>query len=288
MTNAEYVELAIDRFEDALAAGRHLPGFGDLAAYVGYSPHHLGRLFQALTGLSLGQYLLGRRLAAARDRLLSGTESCATIAQDLGWEDYSAFQRAFRKGFGLGPGAVRTAPEAITAARVLPRARPHSGGKAPGRQPALETCGEAWYCGLVFHMGPGEKTFHRPWQLFREHEGLIAGRLPGPVLQIASWLDEGPGSGLWIHCAVPVDPRVRQHPVMFVRHLQASTNLVFEHDGPVETLERTYRWIWEDYLPGSRCKPLDCYEFQRYGPPGAPITICLPVGQPAGSSGESD
>ena len=54
------------------------------------------RKFKEETGYSMHQYILEKRILAAKNKILSGTP--ATIAcMECGFKDYSTFSRAYKK-----------------------------------------------------------------------------------------------------------------------------------------------------------------------------------------------
>lgn len=281
MTNFDYVQKTIDLFEDSLRQERPLTTACQLAGRIGYSSRHLGRLFHSLCGEPLGRYLLRRRLAEAAALIRDGGISAAEASVRLGWEDYSSFSRAVRREFGVSPGALKGGIPAHRqpAVRARPRlAAPETGDRL---NPILIRTEPVHLTGMVFHMGPNEKTFHRPWRIFCRHRELVRGIRGTCTWQVSSWSgDDGDSSeGIWIHCAVETDPAAAQDPVFFSRLLPAGQILRFEHSGPVEQLYSTYRAIWEDYLPRSTFRLCGNSEYQRYPDPENPglIEICLPV-----------
>ena len=83
------------------------PTLGEIAAAAALSKFHLLRLFKAAFGCTPSAYWRGRRLDRGR-RLLRATSMTVTeIAAALGYEDVSAFIRAFRRHFGTTPQAIR-------------------------------------------------------------------------------------------------------------------------------------------------------------------------------------
>jgi AraC-like DNA-binding protein len=80
---------------------------GELAANTGASLRTLQRLFLAQTTISLDAWRTRARLQHALVQLSLGI-SATQAAIDAGYQSSSAFISAFRKEFGLTPGAVRS------------------------------------------------------------------------------------------------------------------------------------------------------------------------------------
>jgi len=76
---------------------------GALAQEMGYSINHLGTLFKKELGLSPVEYRNRLRLSRAREMLLSGSQSIAAIAAEVGFPDANYFSRIFRVTFGISP-----------------------------------------------------------------------------------------------------------------------------------------------------------------------------------------
>lgn len=73
-----------------------------LAGQVYTSRYHFMRRFKQLTGCSVHRYITQKRLLLAADLLRGGAGAQAACAR-CGFQDYSAFQRAFRRQFGMTP-----------------------------------------------------------------------------------------------------------------------------------------------------------------------------------------
>lgn len=83
-----------------------------LASAANVSPYHLAREFKARVGLSVYEYVLRARLAAALPRLLDSPEDLDTIALDAGFSSHSHFTAQFRARFGTTPHALRRSRDA--------------------------------------------------------------------------------------------------------------------------------------------------------------------------------
>ncbi len=84
-----------------------LPTLEELATVASYSPYHFHRLFRAITGESVSRYVRRLRLESAANKLRFTTSDITTIALDAGYETPSAFNKAFKKQFGLAPTQFR-------------------------------------------------------------------------------------------------------------------------------------------------------------------------------------
>ncbi len=74
--------------------------------------HHLRRMFSALSGMALSEYVRRRRMTVAAAAVLEGDETLQQIAVRFGYTSADAFARAFRAVHGLGPTEAR-APGAV-------------------------------------------------------------------------------------------------------------------------------------------------------------------------------
>lgn len=73
-----------------------------LAALAYTSQYHFMRLFRTRTGYTVHQYVTEKRLLAAAGLLREGASAQEACAR-CGFQDYSAFHRAFKRQFGLTP-----------------------------------------------------------------------------------------------------------------------------------------------------------------------------------------
>lgn len=95
----------------SLAALHRSPARGwtieSLARHVGLSRSALAERFTQFVGQPPMQYLTNWRMQLAANHLLSGMESVAVIANDVGYESEAAFSRAFKKVVGTPPSQWR-------------------------------------------------------------------------------------------------------------------------------------------------------------------------------------
>lgn len=79
----------------------------ELARIAATSEYHLRRLFSALAGIGLSEYVRRRRLTVAAAEVLAGEQSLLDIAVRHGYGSAEAFGRAFQAVHGVSPGEAR-------------------------------------------------------------------------------------------------------------------------------------------------------------------------------------
>ncbi len=90
-----------------LADGRYASGLTEIAARINCSPHHLSRIFRAVTGETLTDYRNRMRIRAVLGGLQDGAECLRTLAARYGFADQSHLTRVARRHLGRPPITVR-------------------------------------------------------------------------------------------------------------------------------------------------------------------------------------
>lgn len=99
----EYVEHRLDGHIDVAEAAR----------IAMTSEYHLRRMFSALAGMPLSEYIRRRRLTVAGAEVLAGDRTLLDVAVRYGYASGEAFARAFRTVHGVGPGEARRTGAAL-------------------------------------------------------------------------------------------------------------------------------------------------------------------------------
>ncbi|MEU9416981.1 AraC family transcriptional regulator [Streptomyces sp. NPDC051000] len=79
----------------------------ELARVAVTSEYHFRRMFSALAGMPLSEYVRRRRLTLAGAEVLAGERTLLDVATRHGYGSGEAFARAFRAVHGVGPGEAR-------------------------------------------------------------------------------------------------------------------------------------------------------------------------------------
>ena len=104
MDYIECVQKSLDYIEENLEDQISLE---KLAEVTFCSIFHFHRLFTALVGMNVIEYVRKRRLTVAAQRLRSTNQSIIQLAIETGFNSHAAFTRAFKNAFGVLPDIYR-------------------------------------------------------------------------------------------------------------------------------------------------------------------------------------
>ena len=109
-----YVSVITDIVEYIEASIASRLTLAELSARAGISDFHFNRMFSTIAGVTLKQYVLGRKLAYAAQMLKATTRSVIDISLEMGFEYPEVFSRSFKNHLGISPAEYRRQDAAIT------------------------------------------------------------------------------------------------------------------------------------------------------------------------------
>ncbi|MBK3634012.1 GyrI-like domain-containing protein [Streptomyces asoensis] len=152
----ERLNQVMDHIEDRLDGSIDV---AELARGAATSEYHLRRMFSALAGMPLSEYVRRRRLTVAGAEVLAGAGPLLEIAVRYGYGSGEAFARAFRAVHGVGPGeARRTGAALVSQPRLTFRLTVEGSSSMRYRvvdRPAFTVAGLKARVPLV-HLGPNQ------------------------------------------------------------------------------------------------------------------------------------
>lgn len=101
----ELIQKSLDYAEENLKSEIEISDLSDMA---GYSEYHFCQLFQSVTGLSVKQYLVCRRLKHAVYDISQGVKK-QEAAYAYGFDTYAGFYKAFYREYGMSPSEYQKA-----------------------------------------------------------------------------------------------------------------------------------------------------------------------------------
>ncbi|MBN1837659.1 MAG: AraC family transcriptional regulator [Spirochaetales bacterium] len=279
----------------------------ELAAVANFSKFHFHRLFAALTGETLFQFIARVRLERAAARLRAHPKQSITeVALDCGFSSSAAFARAFRAGFGVTPSEWKRARGERRSnhgqadrnlRKACAAAPPYTGldTELSERRPAMNQKVEVkdlpeMTVAYVRHVGPYQgdaRLFERLWgtlmrwaeprQLidFPQTQALIVYHDDPEItekekLRVSVCLSVPPDT--------PVDGAVGRMTIPGGRYALARFALTSEQYG------EAWQWVFAEWLPGSGYQPDDRPCFELYPGGDAPddsgrvtVDIVVPV-----------
>ncbi|NJJ38882.1 AraC family transcriptional regulator [Paenibacillus apii] len=98
------IQKAVDFIEHRLQENLAIQ---EIASSASFSPFHFQRLFLAISGFTVQEYIRKRRITEASKHLLDSDESILSVAVAFQYHSQEAFTRAFESYTGITPGKFR-------------------------------------------------------------------------------------------------------------------------------------------------------------------------------------
>lgn len=105
MDHNKVIERALIHIEDHLQQSLTVES---VANTFNMSKYYFHRLFSAMMGCSLNQYILSRRLNASLTFIQNKNRSLTDIAYQMGFGTQASFTRAFKRQYGVAPSSLKT------------------------------------------------------------------------------------------------------------------------------------------------------------------------------------
>ncbi len=231
---------------------------GELARVAATSEHHLRRMFSALAGMPLSEYIRRRRLTVAGAEVLDGREPLLQIAVRYGYSSGEAFARAFRAMHGVGPAeARRTGASLSSQPRMSFRLVVDGSSSMRYRvvdKPEFTVVGPKTRVPLV-HSGPNQAIIDFVRGLGeRTHAQLeqLSDGEPSGVLAVCDDLDPSRAEGTeldYYHGVITSSPVPEGMAALTVR---AGTWAEFTTSGPApEAIQNLWRDVFTEWFPSN-------------------------------------
>ncbi|MEV0938715.1 AraC family transcriptional regulator [Streptomyces phaeochromogenes] len=230
----------------------------ELARIAVTSEYHFRRLFSALAGIPLSEYIRRRRLTIAGAEVLAGERTLLEIAVRYGYTSGEAFARAFRTMHGVGPGEARRVGTSLQSqprmsfrlvvegsSSMRYRVVEKEEFRVVGKKARVPLVHEGMNPAIAdFIRGIGKETIQRIEQLSDQQ--------PEGIISVSDNLDESRAEGTELdyyhgvvtHAAVPED--------MDALTVRAGTWAVFENSGPFpQALQYLWRDVFTQWFPSN-------------------------------------
>ncbi|MGI5504076.1 AraC family transcriptional regulator [Lentzea sp. CA-135723] len=228
-----------------------------LARIAGTSEYHFRRMFSALAGIPISEYVRRRKLTKAAGEVLSGQMSLLDVAVKWGYGSNEAFARAFRAMHGVGPQEARADRKALRSQQILTFRLTIEGSADMEyrvvEKDAFRVVGRGTRVPLVhlgmnpaiveFVKGIGMPTLDRM-------KALSDGE-PGGMLAL-TFNQEGVEEGAMLDYFQGVVTSAQAPEDMETLHVDKGTWAVFTTEGPYpETIQHMWRDIYTQWFPSN-------------------------------------
>ena len=234
----------------------------DVAKAAELSKFHLVRAFSAYTGKSVMRYVRGRRLSEAARRLASETCGVLDVALEAGYNSHEAFTRAFKAQFGITPDQLRKTRSLETVQLVEPLKMNQKLTELP--EPRMVDSDAMIIVGLRKRYSD-ETSAQIPaqWQAFQSHIGNIDNQKGNVAFGVICNSDDEGNIDYLTGVEVSQYPEATKE--LDGLRLSPQIYAVFQHDGHVSEIRRTWKTIFGEWLPEAECKLVDAPQLERYG-----------------------
>ncbi|MFD3422236.1 AraC family transcriptional regulator [Streptomyces decoyicus] len=222
------------------------------------SEYHFRRLFSALAGMPLSEYVRRRRLTVAGAEVLAGERTLLEIAVRYGYSSGEAFARAFRVLHGVGPGEARRTGASL---RSQPRMsfRLVIEGNSSMRYKVVEkdefrVVGRKARVPLVHEgVNPAIAAFIREiGQETLQRIESLSDQEPEGIISVSDDLDGSRAEGTELDYYHGVVTRAAVPQDMDALTVPAGTWAVFESSGPFpQTLQYLWRDVFTQWFPSN-------------------------------------
>lgn len=229
-----------------------------LARITMTSGYHVRRLFSALAGMPLSEYVRRRRLTVAGAEVISGERTLLEIAVRYGYSSGEAFARAFRGFHGVGPGEVRRTGAALRSqprlsfrlvvegsSNVRYRIVEKDGFRVVGRKARVPLVHEGVNPAIAdFIRGIGAETLERI--------AALSDQEPAGIVQVSDGLDPSRAEGTELDYYHGVVTSAEAPEDLDALAVPAGTWAVFESSGPFpQALQYLWRDVFTQWFPSN-------------------------------------
>ncbi|MER7405499.1 AraC family transcriptional regulator [Streptomyces sp. NPDC000070] len=250
----------------------------ELARIAATSEYHLRRMFSALAGMPLSEYVRRRRLTVAGAEVLAGGETLLETAVRYGYGSGEAFARAFRAMHGVGPGeARRTGAALVSQPRLTFRLTVEGSSSMQYRivdRPAFTVAGFKTRVPLV-HSGPNQAIIDFVRGIDKqalEHLGKLSDQEPRGIVAVCDDLDPSRAEGTeldYYHGVITSAPAPVPAPApegITPLPVSPGTWAVFTTSGPApQAIQELWRDVFTEWFPSNPYRSRPGPEILRTG-----------------------
>lgn len=232
---------------------------------------HFYRIFTAMTGYSVKEYIRKRRLSCAAHDLLSTKQKIIDIALKFQYTSPECFSRAFRRTYGVNPAdyrRTRKEQELFEKIDIYINKIDYSGAYAG--EPRFVTAKSFKIIGpelrAAFQDGQEAKKIPLFWERFFNNR--TAANIPSKIdsqIFYGVYKDWNEIDALSLIACYEVEKTAKPPKGMVLAEIPPSKYAVFTTKGPLpDCLVATWRYIYGEWFPKTCYERVKGFDFERY------------------------
>lgn len=235
----------------------------DIAAQAHLSGFYFQRIFAALSGVTVGEYIRNRRLSLAAQELSTTEQKVIDVAVKYGYDSPDSFARAFQRFHGISPSMARKKGAMLKLYAPLKIILTLEGGEMLEYRIEEKAAFTVIGVSRMFNADTGGQDIPKFWEEYMSagENRAICGEFGISVnndsQEFEYWIAD-----TYIPCKeIPRGCLSKEFP--------AGTWAVFPCRGPLkDTLQSTNTRIWKEWIPNCKeYKLAGNYVFEMYTPP---------------------
>ncbi|MED3976045.1 AraC family transcriptional regulator [Priestia megaterium] len=284
------IQRTLDYIEENLETQITLEKLAEIACF---SPFHYHRVFQAMIGESVMDYVRKRRLTRAAERLFFTNEKVIDIALDVGFHYQESFNRAFKKFYDVSPKQYRNARRISGPLRgksYLTTTLLSGGNKM---EPKLVTKPAFYVIGYELKTknedGQNSKDIPEFWQQYMQNG--LGSKIPNPLnenAELGICTDFNPETGEFVYViGMEVEEGTPAPEGTVYRSFPELEYAVFttpksNEESFTSSIQSTWNYVFTEWFPESGYEHYGSMEFELYdkrcyGSENKEIDIYIPV-----------
>ncbi|MBU8919045.1 AraC family transcriptional regulator [Bacillus sp. FJAT-29953] len=284
------IQRTLDYIEESLNEQLTLEKLAEIACF---SPFHYHRVFQAMVGESVMDYVRKRRLTFAAERLFYTDEKVINIAIDAGFQYQESFNRAFKNFYGVSPKQYRNAKRVSEPlhGKACLNIKLFPGGHK--MEPKLVTKPAFHIIGYELKTknedGQNNKDIPEFWQQYMRNQ--LGANIPDPIhenVELGICTDFNPETGEFVYLIGMEVREGTQAPAgMVYRNFPELEYAVFttpkaNEESFTTSIQSTWNYIFTEWFPQSEYEHYGSIEFELYdercyGTENKQMDIYIPV-----------
>jgi len=285
----ERIEKAVDFIEENLMEKLTVEMIAEKAYF---SKYHFIRVFTAMTGETVGNYLRKRRISRSSKQLINSNLPILDIALDYQFESQEAYTRSFKKIYNTSPGKYRKQNRnqiAYGRARLTIERLNHLKSNVT-MKPKIIELEKKKLIGISVKTSLAQNNIPQLWNTFMPRIDEIVNKIDSGCYEIHPFDSEFKMENFtedmefekW--AAVEVDNFNNIPDGLKALTIEGGKYAIFEHKGTMSNIQFSFDYVYGTWLPNSEYKldqraDFEVYGKQYYGPenPESITELWIPI-----------